>query len=60
MQELSASGMLKKELEELGCFLLDCAYKTQVPSGNSLSVDREKFSNLVTSIIKNHKNLPIK
>ena len=59
MQDLSASGMLKKELESLGCLLLDCAYKTQVPSGNSLSVDREKFSQLVTQKIKQHKNIQI-
>lgn len=59
MQELSASGMLKKELESLGCLLLDCAYKTQVPSGNSLSVDREKFSQIVTEKIKKHPNIEI-
>lgn len=59
MQELSASGMLKKELEMLDCMLLDSAYKTQVPSGNSLSVDREKFSQVVTKKIKEHKNIEV-
>ena len=58
-QELSASGMLKKELEILDCFLLDVAYQTQVPSGNSLSVDREKFSCIITEKIKNHKNIEV-
>lgn len=58
-EKLSASGMLKAELETLGSFLLECAYKTKVPSGNSLSVDREEFSKLITKKIKNHKNIEI-
>ena len=58
-QELSASGMLKKELENLGCLLLKTAYKTQVPSGNSLSVDRDDFAKQVTEIIRNHENIEI-
>ena len=53
-QELSASGMLKKELELLGSFLLSVANQTKVPSGNSLSVDRDKFSKIITDKIKNH------
>ena len=58
-QELSASGMLKKELELLGSFLLSVANQTKVPSGNSLSVDRDKFSKIITDKIKNHKNIEI-
>ena len=57
MEKLSASGMLKLELQKLGCFLLDCANKTSVPAGNSLSVDREQFSQMVTEKIKNHPNI---
>ena len=58
-QPLSASGLLKEELKLLDCFLLKCAYASRVPSGNSLSVDREKFSSLVTKQLKNHKNIEI-
>ncbi len=58
-EPLSASGMLKMELEKLGCFLLDCANKCKVESGTALSVDREKFSTLVTNTIKNHKNIKV-
>ena len=58
-QELSASGMLKNELELLGSFLLSVANQTKVPSGNSLSVDREKFSQTITKTIKQHKNIQI-
>lgn len=58
-ESLSASGLLKLELNELNCFLLDCAYKTQVPSGNALSVDREKFSKMITEYILNNKNITV-
>lgn len=58
-EPLSASGLLKLELEKLDCFLLKCAYKTSVPSGNALSVDREKFSSIVTNAIKNHNNIDV-
>ena len=58
-QSLSASGLLKQELKQLDCFLLKCAESTRVPSGNSLSVDREAFSSLVTNTLKNHPNIEI-
>ncbi len=58
-QPLSASGLLKQELKQLDCFLLKCAESTRVPSGNSLSVDREAFSSLVTNTLKNHPNIEI-
>ena len=58
-EPLSASGMLKLELEKLDCFLLKIAKQCAVPSGNALSVDRELFSQLVTNSIKNNKNIEI-
>lgn len=60
MEELSASGMLKKELEKLGSTLLKVAYKTKVPSGNALSVDRELFSQEITKLINENKNIVVK
>ncbi len=56
---LNASGLLKKEIEILGSNLIDQAYKNRVPSGNSLSIDREGFSDCITSLIKNHKNIEV-
>ena len=53
----TASGLLKKELELLDCLILKCAYACQVPAGNALAVDREKFSELVTQKIKSFKNI---
>jgi methylenetetrahydrofolate--tRNA-(uracil-5-)-methyltransferase len=40
----TASGLLKKELDLLGCQLLDCARTASVPAGAALAVDKEKFS----------------
>lgn len=45
----SASGLLKYELARLDSLLLKCAYKTDVPAGGALAVDREKFSREVKS-----------
>ena len=53
----TASGLLKKELELLDCLILKCAYACQVPAGNALAVEREKFSELVTQKIKSFKNI---
>lgn len=48
----TASGCLKAEMEILDSLILRCAKQTKVPSGTALSVDREKFSSLVTREIE--------
>lgn len=48
----SASGLLKQELRTLGSFLINFADESQVPAGNALAVDREVFSEKVTTAIK--------
>lgn len=57
--ELSASGLLKKEIELLGSTLIKIAYKTQVPSGGALSVDREKFAQEITKQIEENRNISV-
>src|SRR5574344_330 len=47
-----ASGLLKKEMETLGCELIKIAYENQVPAGGALAIDREKFANTVTEKIR--------
>lgn len=44
---LRASGLLKEELRSLSSLLIDCADRSAVPAGQSLSVDRKVFSKLV-------------
>ncbi len=48
----SASGLLKAELEILGCELIKIAFRHSVPAGSALAVERYGFSDEVTSVIK--------
>ena len=43
----SAAGMLKRELADLGSFLLEAAHACAVPAGGALAVDRAAFSRWV-------------
>ena len=45
-------GLLKEEMQLIGSLLLDCAYKSAVPAGGALAVDREVFSKLVEDELK--------
>lgn len=56
---LSAAGLLKKEMEILGCLLLEVAKQYKVPAGQAFAVDREKFSKKVTEIIESHPNIQV-
>ena len=47
----NAVGLLKEEMRRLGSLVIDAADETQVPAGAALAVDREKFSDLITSRI---------
>lgn len=51
----SAVGLLKAELEVLGCNLIKIADETSVPAGKALAVDRDKFSEQITENLQNNK-----
>lgn len=55
----NACGLLKQELRELDSLIMSCADKSKVPSGNALSVDRNLFSQMITTAIKSNKNINI-
>ena len=55
----SAAGLLKQEMKLLWSLLVDCAFKTKVPAGGALAVDRDKFSELVTSRIKSNELIEV-
>ncbi len=55
----TAGGLLKQELRELDSLLIACAEECRVPAGRALAVDREKFSEMVTTKLKEFKNLEI-
>ncbi len=54
-----ASGLLKNELDMLGCLLLECAERTALPAGGALAVDRELFADLVTKAVEGHPRIYI-
>lgn len=45
----TASGVLKRELDAMGCRLLEAARACAVPAGSALAVDREAFSGEVAA-----------
>ena len=55
----NACGLLKEELRRLDSLLIKIADENSVPAGQALAVDREKFSEKVTEIIKNNPNIEI-
>ena len=46
----NACGLLKYEMSKLGSLFVEAAHKTQVPAGQALAVDREKFSNILQKL----------
>lgn len=55
----TASGLLKREMEVLGCRLLEVAKRVSVPAGHALGIDRELFAREVTDAIERHPNVTV-
>lgn len=55
----NACGLLKEELRKLDSLLIKTADETNVPAGQALAVDREKFSELVTKRIQENSNIEV-
>ena len=55
----NACGLLKEELRYLDSLLIKIADETQVPAGQALAVDREKFAEKVTQKIKENDLIEI-
>ena len=55
----NACGLLKEELRRLDSLLIRIADEVQVPAGQALAVDRDKFSKKVTETIQNMENIEI-
>lgn len=53
----NAHGLLKKEMQIMGAIVIDEAYRSSVPAGGALAVDRGKFSKAVTDRIQNNSNI---
>jgi methylenetetrahydrofolate--tRNA-(uracil-5-)-methyltransferase len=55
----TASGLLKREMEILGCRLLGVAYEARLPAGHALGIDRELFARGVTEAIERHPRITV-
>lgn len=55
----SAPGQLKWEAEQLGSLIVKAAFESRVPAGQALSMDRERFAQSVTSVLRAHPNIKI-
>src|SRR3954465_4986676 len=55
----SAPYLLKEELRRGGSMVIAAAHEPRVPAGAALSVDREKFAELITQRIEAHPNIEV-
>lgn len=56
---VSAPGMLKAEMAQMGSLILRCAGHASVPGGEALAVDRRLFAEQVTQSLKDHPHIQI-
>lgn len=59
MNPASGHGLLKREMKALGSLVLEAGYATQVPAGDALAVDRDKFSEYITEKLSSQENIEI-
>ena len=55
----NAVGLLKREMESIGCLILEEARKAAVPAGDALAVDRAVFAEAVTRRLSDEPLLEI-
>lgn len=55
----NAAGLLKEEMRQLGSLILRKADANKLPAGSALAVDRQKFSEDVTSMLEQEKRVTI-
>ena len=57
--ETSGPGILKREMRMMQSIVMEAGDKLRVPAGQSLAVDREKFSKYITEKLQNMDNVKI-
>jgi len=55
----NAVGLLKEEMRRLGSFVIQVADRSRVPAGGALAVDREKFSERMTELIRTNEYIDL-
>ena len=56
---LNPAGLLKQEMKALGSLMITSAEQSEVPAGEALAVDREKFSGFITRALREHPKITI-
>jgi methylenetetrahydrofolate--tRNA-(uracil-5-)-methyltransferase len=54
---VSAPGIMKAEMRQAGSLILESGEASEVPAGEALAVDRDRFSNLITGKLRSHPNI---
>ncbi len=57
---MSAPGMLKTEMTEVGSLILGSAARSEVPGGQALAVDRDVFSAEITRALSSHPLIEVR
>jgi methylenetetrahydrofolate--tRNA-(uracil-5-)-methyltransferase len=55
----NAVGLLKEEMRRLGSLIMRAAEASRVPAGAALAVDRERFSQTITTAIAGHPDITV-
>lgn len=55
----SPAGQLKAEMQGLGSIVLSTAFEHEVPGGQALAVDRERFAEAITRKLSEHPNIEV-
>ena len=55
----NAVGLLKEEMRRLGSLVMRAAEASRVPAGAALAVDRERFSEIITTTLAEHPLITI-
>ncbi len=59
IEPLTASGLLKQEMEILGSLVMKAAREAAIPGGSALTVNREIFSKAITHRLNSHPNVTV-
>ncbi|MCX7944946.1 MAG: methylenetetrahydrofolate--tRNA-(uracil(54)-C(5))-methyltransferase (FADH(2)-oxidizing) TrmFO [Deltaproteobacteria bacterium] len=55
----SPQGLLKEEMKRFGSLIIEAAENTAIPAGDSLSVDRDLFSEYITNRLLSMENVKV-
>ena len=57
--DANAKGLLQAEMLAAKSLIMQAAHKSRLPAGGALAVEREEFSKIITTKLKNHPNITI-